>query len=180
MCLYFALMRNRSAFPPFRPSALVALSALSVLGCSGAGLGANFRQPDLNLEQVVLTGVGLQGGTFDLVVRVENPNPVDLRGVGLRLGFEVEGNKVGDATLDTRYFVPSQGSGTVTVPVRFQWSGVSSAVRTALGYGSLPYRIAGEARFETPAGIAKVPFTRSGNVPLAKAAGVIIPTGASR
>ncbi len=162
------------------PSVLSVVSVLSVLGCAGTGLGSNFKQPDLQLEQVLLTGVGLQGGMFDLVVRVENPNPIDLQGVGLKVGFEVEGTKVGDAVLDREFFVPAQGSGTVTVPVRFQWAGLSSAARSALGYGSLPYRIVGDAQFQTPAGVANVPFTRSGTVPLAKAAGVIIPTGASR
>lgn len=165
---------------PSNLTAFTVITALTVGGCAGGGLGANFKQPDVQLEQVILTGVGLQGGMFDLIVRVENPNAIDLKGVGLRLGFEVEGNKVGDATLDNQFFVPAQGAGTVTVPVRFQWSGMSGAVRTALGYGSLPYRIAGEAKFETPAGVASVPFTKSGTVPLAKAAGVFIPTGASR
>lgn len=152
------------------------LSVALLAGCAGGGL-SNFRQPDVNLEQVMLRGVGLQGGTFDLVLRVENPNPIDLRGVGLRFGFEIEGRQVGEAILDEEYFVPAEGSGTVTVPLRFTWSGVGGAVRSALGYGEIPYRIQGEGRFRTPAGSVRVPFTRSGRVPLAKAAGVFIPTG---
>ncbi len=154
---------------------LLALVLAGTAACSGGGLGSSFREPGITLEQVTLRGVGLTGGSLDLGIRVDNPNGVDLRGAGLRLGFDVENAHVGDGELPDTYLIPANGTGTITVPVRFTWSGLAGAARNALGYGELPYRMTGEARFTTPLGRASVPFERTGRVPLAKAAGLIIP-----
>ena len=54
------------------------LAVALLAGC--AGLQGYFREPDVNLQRVVVRGVGLSGGTMDLVVGVYNPNPFDLQG----------------------------------------------------------------------------------------------------
>ena len=124
-------------------------------GC--AGLPGNFKDPDLRLQRVIVRGVGLTGGTMDLIVGVYNPNSFDLHGTRLQVGFDVEGSHVGDVEYDDDFQVQKGDTTALTLPVRFNWNGLAGAVRTALGYGDLPYTLKGQLTVETPFGDAQDP-----------------------
>jgi LEA14-like dessication related protein len=157
-----------------RVGARFAVLALVGAGCSG--IGDNFKQPEIRLDHAVVRGVGLTGGNLDLVVKVENPNNFRLQGTKLEVGFDVEGQHLGDITYDDDFTVAENGTTTITLPLRFGWAGVGSAVRAALSYGDLPYKMTGQAELKTPWGRAEVPFTREGRVPLTRSGGnVAIP-----
>ncbi|HEX6107239.1 MAG TPA: LEA type 2 family protein [Gemmatimonadales bacterium] len=150
------------------------LGMISLGAC--AGIGDVLREPDVQLNRVVVRGVGLTGGTLDLVVGVYNPNSFDLRGTELRVGFDVEDSHVGDVEYRSEFAVQRGDTTTLTLPVRFEWAGVGSAVRTALGYGDIPYRMKGEVALQTPFGRRSVPFSRQGRVPLTRVgSGLTIP-----
>lgn len=153
------------------------LLILVLLSAACSGLGNNFREPDIQLDHAVVRGVGLTGGNLDLVVKVENPNNFTLQGTKLQLGIDVEGSHLGDVTYDNDFAVTENGETTLTLPLRFGWSGVGSAVRAALSYGDLPYKMKGQATLRLPGGVKPVvSFTHEGRVPLTRAAGnVAIP-----
>jgi len=145
----------------------LAVASLVVLsGC--AGVGDFFREPELRLDHVVVRSIGLTGGTLDFAVDVHNPNSFDLRGTELRVGFDVENAHVGDVSFRQDFAVQRGDSTRLTLPVSFQWAGVGSAVRTALGYGEIPYKMSGEISLQTPFGRRAVPFTREGRAPLSR------------
>jgi len=153
------------------------LLALVLLSAACSGLGNNFREPDIQLDHAVVRGVGLTGGNLDLVVKVKNPNNFTLQGTKLQLGIDVEGSHLGDVTYDNDFAVTENGETTLTLPLRFGWSGVGSAVRAALSYGDLPYKMKGQATLRLPGDVKPVvSFTHEGRVPLTRAAGnVAIP-----
>src|SRR5215217_8020230 len=98
-----------------RFAALISIVSLAAtLACSG--LPNNFRDPEIQLSQVVVRGIGLTGGTMDLVVNVRNPNDFDLRGTRLQVGFDVENSHVGDITYDDEFQVRKNDVATVTLP----------------------------------------------------------------
>lgn len=143
-----------------------------------AGVPELFREPHVDLRQVTVRGVTLTGGTLDLALAVYNPNSFDLRGTDLRLGLEVEGSHVGDVTYTDAYSLQQGDTTVISLPLRFEWAGVGSALRTALESGEIPYTMRGEARLDTPLGVRAVPFSRTGRVPVARAAGAIpLPSG---
>jgi LEA14-like dessication related protein len=144
---------------------------VSIGGCSG--IGDLFREPDIQLERAVVRGIGVTGGNLDLVVKVENPNNFNLQGTRLELGFDVEGEHLGDIVYDNDFAVPENGTTTITLPLKFGWAGVGSAVRAALGYGDLPYKMKGQAELKTPWGRKEIPFTHEGRVPLTRLAGAV-------
>jgi LEA14-like dessication related protein len=148
----------------------LALAVMTAAGCA-PGLGDAFKAPDIGLNQVVVRGIGMSGGTLDLVLDVCNPNNFTLQGTKLRVGFDVDKSHVGDITYDDDFTVTQRDTSHVTLPLTFEWSGVGGAVRTALGYGDIPYTLKGEAEIDTPFGRRKVPFTRSGRAPLTRAGG---------
>src|SRR2546430_6894558 len=77
------------------------LPPLAGLSLACATLGRlSFTEPDVTLQEIDVTGVGLTGGTFDLVFDVWNPNDYRLRSTRLEVGIDLEGTHFGDALLD--------------------------------------------------------------------------------
>lgn len=152
-----------------RLSAALAAMALSA-AC--AGLGDNFREPEVRLDQAVLRGVGFSGGNLDLVVRVQNPNDFAIYADKLQVGLDVEGSHLGDITYDEDFSVTENGETTLILPLRFGWSGVGRAVRAALSYGDLPYKMKGQATLKLPGGIrTSVSFSHEGRAPITRSGG---------
>jgi len=147
------------------------LLVAGVAACSG--IGNNFRQPEIQLDHAIVRGIGLSGGNLDLIVKVENPNNFRLHGTRLEVGVDVEGQHLGDITYDDDFSVAENGTTTLTLPLSFGWAGVGNAVRAALSYGDLPYKMKGQAQLRTPWGQAEIPFTREGRVPLIRPGGSI-------
>ena len=147
------------------------LGAALLTGC--AGLQEYFKDPDVNLQRVVVRGVGLTGGTMDLVVGVYNPNPFDLQGTKLQLGLDVEDSHVGDVEYDSGFQTQKGDTTVLTLPLNFSWNGLAGAVRTALGSGDLPYTLRGQLSVATPIGQRQVAFTHQGRAPLSRVGGLI-------
>jgi LEA14-like dessication related protein len=140
---------------------------LALVAC--AGLGDNFREPDVRLDRAVIRGVGLAGGNLDLIVKIQNPNNFALQADKLEVGIDVEGSHLGDITYDDDFAVTQNGETTLTLPLRFGWFGVGSAVRAALGYGDLPYQMKGQATLKLPGGAhTVVSFAHEGRAPLSR------------
>ena len=159
-----------------RSTAIVVSLPLVSVGCSG--IGDYFNEPDIRLDQAVVRGAGLSGGDLDLVVSIENPNNFTLQGTKLQVGVDVEGSHLGDVTYDDDYAVPERGQTTVTLSLRFVWSGVGNAIRAALERGDLPYKMKGVATLRLPGGFTKaVSFTHEGRAPLRALSGSIAAPG---
>src|SRR3569832_2133602 len=65
---------------------VLATAAIVVAGCSTLGKAAR-RDPVVTLQDVKVTGVGLNGGSLDVVLNVENPN--DFRLDATQLNYHV-------------------------------------------------------------------------------------------
>jgi len=141
--------------------------------CGGGGVPPeNILKPIVTLDRVTLRSVGLTGGTLDLTVGVENPNPIDLWGIRLRTGLDIDRVHFGDALLTDAFSLPSQAKKQVTVPLAFDWVTVGPAARGILSHGSLDYEINGSIRVRTPSNHdISVPFERQGSVPLVRPGG---------
>jgi LEA14-like dessication related protein len=163
---------------PVTLGAKARLSTLVVVGAACSGLGDNFKEPDIQLDHAVVRGIGLRGGNLDLIVKVANPNNFTLQATRLQVGIDVEGSHLGDITYEDDFAVSQNGETTLTLPLRFGWSGVGSAVRAALSYGDLPYKMKGQATLKLPWGLSKsVSFTHEGRAPLRRAAGNLATPG---
>jgi hypothetical protein len=149
---------------------------LLLAGC--AGIGETLKPPEIHLDRVVLRGLSVTGGVLDLQLGVLNPNRFDLQGTKLQVGFDVQGSHVGDIEYRDEFQMQKGDTTALSLPLRFNWSGVSGAVRSALGQGDLPYTLKGQLTLRTPFGPRVVPFTREGRAPLTRLGGLIpIPTG---
>ena len=144
----------------------VVVLGLALAGC--AAVGNALRDPEVRLERVAVRDVGVRGGDLELQLGFENPNPFDLRGTAIALGFDVEGSHVGDVRYAGDFSLERGGRTSLTLPLRFEWAGVGSALRVALNSGEIPYEMKGQLTIQTPWGAQSVPFTTEGRVPLSR------------
>ena len=140
--------------------------AVLAAGCATMGQALRFDEPDIQLKEVRITGIGLTGGTLDLALDVFNPNEYRLRSTRLELGIDLERVHFGDALMETPVELPAQQHTLVVVPVRSEWSGVSAGARGLLMKQAIAFVLTGTAFLDTPIGNRRVRVQGSGNVPL--------------
>jgi LEA14-like dessication related protein len=144
--------------PPF--------AALS-LACATLGR-LSFTEPDVSLQEIAVTGIGLTGGTLDLVFDVYNPNEYRLRSTRLEVGLDLEGKHFGDALLDRPLDLSPTNHSRVVVPVRFEWAGIGAGAKALVTRQTVGYGITGAVLLETPLGDRRVALKGAGTVPLRK------------
>jgi LEA14-like dessication related protein len=153
------MMRSASRLAPL----VAALAA-----CATLKNVLTFEQPQIELQEINVTGLGLSGGTLDLVFDVYNPNDYRLRSTRLEVGLELAGTYFGDALIDKPLDLSPVNHSRVVMPVRFTWSGVGAAARSLLQSQELPYGVTGAVILDTPIGERRVQLKSAGNVPLRK------------
>jgi len=148
--------------------AVVALIALTGGGCASLRSMLSFQEPQIELKEINITGMGLTGGTLDLIFDVYNPNDYRLRSTRLEVGLDLEGTHFGDALIDRPLDLSPVNHSRVVMPVRFEWAGVGAAARGLLTRQALQYAVTGAALLDTPLGEKRVQLRGTGNVPLKK------------
>lgn len=142
----------------------VAASALIIgAGCSALGRAA-FENPVVNLRDVKVRGVGLTGGSLDVLLSVYNPNHYRLDATRLTYRVNLAGDSVTVATgaLDSRFTVQEKDSTTVTIPVSFTYAGIGAAGRSILNTGAVDYHVLGDVTVGSPVGNFTVPYSSTG------------------
>lgn len=151
-----------------RKEASVVLLSVAVSACATLKNALQFQRPDLELQEINVTGLGLSGGTLDLVFDVYNPNQYRLRSTRLEVDLELAGTDFGEALIDKPLDFSPENHSRVVMPVRFSWAGVGAAARSLLQSQELPYGLTGAVLLDTPLGERRVQLQGKGNVPLRK------------
>ena len=146
----------------------VAVVGVAVSNCATLRHALNFENPQIELKQINVTGMGLSGGTLDLVFDVYNPNQYRLRSTRLEVGLQLASTDFGEALIDKPLDLSPQNHSRVVMPVRFTWAGVGAAARSLLQSQELPYGITGAVILDTPLGERRVQLRSNGKVPLRK------------
>jgi LEA14-like dessication related protein len=154
------LRSNRSLT---RMVSMVTVTAVLVGGAGCAALGrASFKEPDVSLREVTITGLGLTGGSVDVVLSVYNPNGYKLDALKMTYRVDVDSIKLGEGALDRRFVVQERDSSIVRLPVSFTYVGIGQAGRTLLNKGTVNYRVRGDFSVATPLGNFTRPYDRVG------------------
>lgn len=140
---------------------VIGAGVLGTAGCAALGR-ATFKEPDVQLKEVVVTGLGLTGGSVDVVLSVHNPNGYKLDALKMTYRVDVDSIKLGDGALDGRFVVPEKDSSTVRLPVRFTYAGLGAAGRALVTSGQVNYRVRGDFTVATPIGNFTRPYDRTG------------------
>ena len=130
-------------------------------GCAALGR-ATFREPDVQLREFIITGLGLTGGSVDVVLSVYNPNGYKLDALRMTYFVEVDSITLGEGELGNRFVVPEKDSSVVRLPIRFTYAGLGAAGRALLQSGTVNYRVRGDFSVGTPLGNFTRPYDRRG------------------
>jgi LEA14-like dessication related protein len=141
---------------------------LALCGCASLRSALHFAEPQVALEEISVTGLGLTGGTLDLAFDVYNPNTYRLRSTRLEIGLDLESVHFGDALIDKPLDLSPENHSRIIVPVRFEWAGVGAGARALLLRQSIHFGVTGVVLVDTPLGERRVALRASGEVPLKK------------
>ncbi len=149
-----------------RKLALVAATAATLVAgaaCSTLGRAA-FQQPVVNLRDVRIRGIGLTGGTLDVLLSVYNPNHFRLDASRLTYRVALAGDSVtlANGAIDSRFSVQDNDSTVVTIPVSFTYAGIGAAGRSLLNSGAVDYHVLGDVTVSTVVGNFTVPYSSTG------------------
>ena len=147
-----------------RKLALTAAAVASIATATGcASIGRKvFREPVVTFREMRVTGLGLTGGSLDVVLSVYNPNNYRLDATRLTYNLIVDSIPFGNGAIDQQFAVQSGDSTLVRLPVSFTYAGIGSAGRQLLNTGSVNYRVTGDVTVGTPLGNFTRPFDRTG------------------
>lgn len=101
----------------------------------------SFESPTVDLQTVEVTGLGLTGGSLNLLLDVYNPNSYELRTVQMAAALVLEDTHFGDALLPRVVTLPATAHEIVEVPVTFTWAGVGAGAKALLLRGAVNYRL---------------------------------------
>jgi LEA14-like dessication related protein len=129
--------------------------------CATFGRGA-FKEPVVTLKDVRINGLGLNGGSMDIVLNVYNPNGYRLDATRLTYRLFVDTIPFGTGATDSNFSVAKGDSTQVRLPLNFSWAGVGQAGRQLLNTGTVNYRVAGDLTVGSAVGTMKIPYDRTG------------------
>jgi LEA14-like dessication related protein len=140
---------------------LAATALAAVAGCAALGR-ATFAEPTVRLKDVLITGLGVQGGSVDVRLSVYNPNRFKLDAVKMTYKVDIDSIPLGEGELGDRFIVQSGDSSEVRLPVRFTYAGLGAAGSSLLRAGSINYRVRGDFTVSTPLGEFTRPYNQTG------------------
>ncbi|HJU66029.1 MAG TPA: LEA type 2 family protein [Gemmatimonadaceae bacterium] len=145
-----------------RKLVLLATTVTAVAGVGCRTFGGAFAEPVVTFKNVSVKGVGLEGGSVDIVLSVYNPNGYRLDATKMTYRLLVDSVEVGSGATDSKFTVQSNDSTEVRLPLDFRWAGMSQAGRQILNQGTVPYRVMGEISVGSGFGSFTVPYDRTG------------------
>ena len=137
------------------------VAGVSAAACSTLGRQA-FREPVVTLQDVKVTGVGLSGGSLDVILNVENPNEFRLDATQLRYTVLIDSVQLANGTASQRFTVDGQQTTPIHIPINFTYAGVGQAGRQLLNTGSVNYTVRGDVTVGTPVGNFTIPYSQTG------------------
>lgn len=143
----------------------IALSLVVLFAMACASLGyAGFKEPVVTYKDAVITGLGVSGGSLEVVLNVYNPNSFRLDGTALTYRISVDSVPFGSGTFSDRFVVQEGDSTQVKLPLSFTYAGVGQAGRQLIQMGSVQYTVSGEITVGTPIGNFTRPYSGKGRL----------------
>jgi LEA14-like dessication related protein len=141
-----------------------AATSVTALGAACATLGRSiFEEPVVTFKNVRVNGLGLDGGSLDVVLNVYNPNGFKLDATRLTYRLLVgDSVSLGQGALDSRFTVQNKDSTEVRLPITFSYRGLGAAGQQLIRSGTVNYRVVGDFTVATPLGNFTRPYDRTG------------------
>ena len=149
------------------------LKYLTLAAALAAGACSNmFRQPEVRLDGLRMSGIGLRGATIVAQLHITNPNDFDLATRAFTYDLELQNaDSTGDwvrlaqGSVDQEIEVDGNAVKVVEIPIEFRYSDLGPAVRSLIDRGTFAYRVSGRIDVQEPVS-RSVPYRKTGRVSL--------------
>jgi LEA14-like dessication related protein len=146
-----------------RRLAVVAAFLMLVGGAGCRSLGRYvFEEPRVTFKDVQINGLGLSGGSLDILLNVYNPNSYRLDATRLTYKLLVDSVEFGTGATDSEFIVQEKDSAVVRLPLTFTWAGLGSVGRELLTRGTVEYQVVGDVTVGSPLGAHTIPYDQTG------------------
>src|ERR1019366_2314985 len=148
--------RNR---PPRRWSSIFHLTSSILLLAACASLGKSvFATPTVELRDIRMKAIGLQGGSMDIILDVMNPNDYRLDATRLTYNLFVDTMRVAFGEIHKTATLEAHKKSEVVVPVSFRIQELIRATQLMSKTGGVDYHVTGEVTAATPGGSFTRPY----------------------
>ena len=142
------------------PSAVFVLIALSACATMGRSV---FATPIVELRDVRMKAIGLQGGSMDIILDVMNPNDYRLDATRLTYNLFVDTIRVAFGEIRKTATLEAHKKSEVVVPVSFSIQELVRATQLMSKTGGVDYHVTGEVTAATPGGSFTRPYKGDGH-----------------
>jgi LEA14-like dessication related protein len=136
-------------------------AVVALAGCSRFVRSA-FQSPTVELKDVRVKGIGLQGGSLDVILDVYNPNDYRIDVSKVTYTVLADSLKVATGEVTKRVSMENRKMVEVVLPVTFTMRELSQAAGVLLQRGSIEYLVQGEFTLATPFGNITKPYKGKG------------------
>jgi LEA14-like dessication related protein len=141
---------------------LGAVCVIAVSACSAIAERA-FARPTIAVRGVKVKSISLTGGSIEVALYIQNPNPYPLPVKHATYVFALkDSTHVGNGESATAFTIAAHDSAVVGLPVDVSWQGLRAAARDASRDGYVDYQLNGTVTLDTPIGSPNVPFESAG------------------
>ncbi len=151
-------------FAPRFPRVFALATVILALGSSGCARFARsaFQTPVVELKDVRVKGIGLQGGSLDVVLDVYNPNDYRIDARGVTYTVFAESLQVATGEVTKLVSLENRKTSTIVLPVNFSMRELTQAAGILLQRGSVDYTVQGNFTLATPFGSITKPYKSKG------------------
>ena len=142
-------------------AAIAGVVLVATAACASLGR-ASFKDPVVTFKDARITGLGVAGGSIEIVLDVYNPNRFRLEGTRLTYKVLVDSTEFGDGAYTTKFGVEEGQTNEVRLPLSFTYRGVGAAGRALTQTGTVQYRVIGDFSVATPIGNFTRPYDQTG------------------
>ena len=146
---------------PRRIALLTAFAALGTTGCASLSRQA-FQNPVVELKDVRVKGIGLQGGSLDVVLDIYNPNGYRIDASHVTYTLLADSLQVATGEVTKLVTLENKKATTVTLPITFSLRELNQAANVLLQRGSIDYTVLGDFTLATPFGSITRPYKSKG------------------
>lgn len=143
-------------------SAVLGAVLLGSVACGSPGTPEPVYRPEVSVREVKLSGVGISGGSMNVVLGVRNPNRFRIDAPRINYQVLVDTVVIGKGLYEGDFSIRGRKTAEVRIPVKFKYSDIGTTGRALLNAGTVEYRIVGDVSAASTMGTVAGPYDRSG------------------
>lgn len=143
--------------------------ALVAAGCpkmpKGAGKKLKKFLPAVRFDRVKVRSIDFDKADLDFVFQVDNPLPLKVGLASLTYALSLEGVDFLTGRDPDGVKLKPEASSPLPLPLTLRWKKALELLQATRGKDELGFGLNGKLGFNTPAGVAELPYNAGGNVP---------------